>query len=197
VPFYAVLGNHDNNYDIREFELGYPLFNMKGCRYYSQSFGDGLVETFMLDSNRLPNNDPQQITWLERSLRESQAVWKIVAMHHPVYSTDIVHPLDPDMMEKLEPIFRKYGVSIVLQGHNHIYERLTPINGITYITAGSGGKVDKGNLKPDAIRRIAGNDDTEVFLMLEFDENICHIAAYNIKSTVIDETAIAAEPIVY
>jgi len=195
VPFYAILGNHDNYDGIKEFELRYPLFNMKGRQYYSQSFGNGLVETFMLNSNKLPNDDPQQIIWLEQSLGESQAVWKIVVMHHPVYTTAIDHPSNPNMIKKLEPIFRQYGVSIVLQGHNHIYERLMPINGITYITAGSGGKIDRGNLKPDAMQRIAGNDDTEAFLMLEFDENICHLTAYNIIGTVIDETAIAAEPV--
>jgi len=74
-------------------------------------------------------------------------------------------------------VFSKYGVSIVLQGHNHVYERLTPINGITYITAGSGGEVDKGNSKPGAMQRVVGNDETEIFLMLEFDEKTCRLTA--------------------
>lgn len=190
VPFYAVLGNHDNNPLIREFELKYPLFHMEGHRYYSKLFGDGLMETFMLDSNTLysKESEPEQIAWLERSLAESKAAWKVVVLHNPVYTTAKRHPSDPHMIEKLEPIFRKYGVSIVLQGHNHLYERLSPIQGITYITAGSGGTINENDLRPNAPERMAGNDQTEVFLMLEFDERTCHLMAYDSLGSVVDET---------
>lgn len=189
VPFYAALGNHDYDPGIKEFELRYPLFHMKGRRYYSQSYGAGLVDAFILDSVTL-RDDPAQVVWLERSLAESKAAWKIVALHHPVHSMAMRHPPDPEMAERIEPILRRYGVSIVLQGHNHVYERLSPIHEITYMTVGSGGTVNKGDLRPDAPQRVAGNDQTEVFLMLEFDEATCHLTASSGLGTLVDEATI-------
>jgi 3',5'-cyclic AMP phosphodiesterase CpdA len=195
VPFYAALGNHDYEPGVKEFELRYAAFHMEGRRYYSQSFGGGLVETFMLDSNTLqgknPNLDAQQIAWLERSLAESKAVWKVVVLHHPLYSTAMKYPSDPNMIEVLEPIFRQNGVSIVLQGHNHLYERLAPIHGVTYITAGSAGTVSKGNLRANVPERIAGDDTTEVFVMLEFDRTTCHLTAYNGLGSLIDDGTVS------
>ena len=46
VPFYAVLGNHDYKYGLQSFELTYPLFHMQDRRYYTKTFGDGLVKIF-------------------------------------------------------------------------------------------------------------------------------------------------------
>jgi len=195
VPFYAALGNHDYEPGVKEFELGYAPFHMAGRRYYSQSFGGGLVETFMLDSNTLQgkgtNPDPGQVAWLQQSLSQSKAVWKVVVLHHPLYSTAMKYPSDPNMIELLEPIFRQYHVSIVVQGHNHLYERLAPIHGVTYITGGSAGTVSKGNLRRNAPERLAGNDQTEVFLMLEFDKTTCQVTAYDALASVIDEATVS------
>ena len=44
VPFYAVLGNEDQ--EIADRIIKYPKFHMEGKRYYSKTFGDGLVECF-------------------------------------------------------------------------------------------------------------------------------------------------------
>ena len=31
------------------------------------------------------------------------------------------------MREKYQPIFDKYGVDLVIQGHNHLYDRTLPL----------------------------------------------------------------------
>ena len=194
VPFYAVLGNHDYMYGLQSFELTYPLFHMQDRRYYTKTFGDGLVEVFFLDSNSFygdkPEPDPDQINWLEQVMGESQSAWKIIALHHPLYSTARDSPLNMGIRQKLESLFQKHNVSLVLQGHNHIYERLAPIKGIHYITAGSGGSVDYGGLSSNASQRITGNDQIEVFLILEFDSKICRLTAYNSLVQVIDKKTI-------
>ncbi len=192
VPFYAALGNHDNDHGLESFELQYPLFNMKGRRFYSQIFRGNLVEVFFLDSNTLNDEsggeqDPEQIRWLQGALEGSRARWKVVIMHHPLYSTAMKYPTDPDMIRLLEPLFREYGVSLVLQGHNHIYERLRPVHGIEYVTAGSGGTVRTADLNPNAPQRLAGNDQDLVFLLLEFDQNTCHLTAYDVLLNIVDE----------
>jgi 4-amino-4-deoxy-L-arabinose transferase-like glycosyltransferase len=190
VPFYAALGNHDLDHGLEEFELNYPLFNMKGRRYYSRKMGEDLVEFFMLDSNTLNENDQEQAAWFENALSQSKANWKVAVLHHPIHSTGS-HVPSPARQKLLEPIFDKYGVSIVLQGHNHLYERLAPINGIHYLTVGNGGTVDEGGLKPNCPERLAGNDQTNVFLMIEFSKNSCHLTAYDKMGNVIDEDMIS------
>ena len=98
--------------------------------------------------------------------------------------------MNAGIKQKLESLFQKHNVSLVLQGHNHIYERLAPVKGIHYITAGSGGSVDYGGLSSNASQRITGNDQIEVFLLLEFDSKICHLIAYNRLAQVIDQKMI-------
>jgi hypothetical protein len=41
------------------------------------------------------------------------------------------------------PLFEKAGVQLVMAGHDHDYQRQKPINGITYIVSGGGGKLRK------------------------------------------------------
>lgn len=190
VPFYAVLGNHDIHKDMVECQTRHACLNMNGKRYYSKVFGDNLVEVFFLDSNTI-KKDPQQMAWFKQSLLGSPAHWKVVAMHHPLHSTAKYHPSDNSLIQLLEPVFAEHGVSLVLSGHNHVYERLYPINGIEYITSGSGGELRKGDLIPKSSQRAAGNDQVNVALILQFSPEACHFTAYAPDEKVVDEGEIA------
>lgn len=64
----------------------------------------------------------QQATWLDGQLTASNAKWKIVTMHHPIFSSGKGRD-DPDRRAALLPIIRKHKVDLVLQGHDHTYAR--------------------------------------------------------------------------
>ncbi len=108
-----------------------------------------------------------QLKWLEDTLKEwrtddelAERVDFIVAFfHHCAYSTTNNHASDGAVRSALDPLFTKYQVDLVVQGHNHLLERTDPIkngrrskgapdgstihpatDGVTYITAGSGGR---------------------------------------------------------
>src|SRR5438309_8636996 len=100
VKLYAVLGNHDVEQG-RKDQLGYPLFHMGGSNFYSISRGNGLVDFFMLDSTDF---DSGQAYWVENSLRESRAKWKIVFLHHPIFSSGKKHGSDMKLRKTLEPL---------------------------------------------------------------------------------------------
>ena len=135
VPFYAVLGNHDIRTNNGIEQVNYSGYNMQG-RYYT--FTQDIVQFFALDTNN--NADwSEQMIWLEESLASSTATWKIVFAHHPLYSSG-VHGSSPKLIEKLSPLFDRYGVQLYLNGHDHNYERTKPIEGTTYLTCGSGAK---------------------------------------------------------
>lgn len=134
VPFHAVLGNHDIRTSNGAGQLAYPGFGMKG-RWYSLRRGP--VEFFMLDTNG--NAAWQhQLPWLKRALAASSAPWKVVVGHHPLYSSGL-YGNDRAAIARLTPLFRRHGVQLYINGHDHNYERSRPIDGTTYLTVGNGG----------------------------------------------------------
>jgi hypothetical protein len=68
--------------------------------------------------------------------------WIIVYFHHPMYTSPSKHPSDILLRETYHPLFDQYGVDLVLQGHNHNYQRSYPI---TY-GGNSNGNNDDGSL---------------------------------------------------
>jgi hypothetical protein len=156
VKFYASLGNHDN-----PNERFYKPFNMGEKRYYS--FRKGNAEFFALDSNYM---DPQQVDWLNKALHDSGAAWKICFFHHPLYSDGKFHGPDTDLRARLEPIFRTNGVRVVLSGHEHVYERIKPQNGIYYFVLGNSGELRTHNLRPSA-DTASGSDVDRDFMEME------------------------------
>jgi 3',5'-cyclic AMP phosphodiesterase CpdA len=64
---------------------------------------------------------------LEKANNNSTIDWIIVMIHKPIYSSLSSHSQEYIIREKYHPIFDKYGVDIVLQGHNHIYDRTLPL----------------------------------------------------------------------
>ncbi len=157
VPFYAALGNHDEPV----IQINYKPFNMDGKRYYSFRKGD--VECFAIDSTYMST---EQVRWVEKALSESNAPWKIAYMHHPTYSSGKRHGSEVGLRAFIEPLFIKYGVSVVLAGHEHFYERLKPQNGIAYFTSGAAGKLRAGNIRR-GIYFDAGFDTDLSFMLFE------------------------------
>ena len=158
VKFYASLGNHD----ARE-QRSYKLFNMDGKLYYSFSPKPN-VRFFALEST-YPT--PEQIQWLETELKASSNDWKIVFFHHPLYSSGDRHGSDLRLREVLEPLFVKYNVSVVLNGHDHFYERVKPQKGIVYFVVGSGGQLRKGNIDTGSGITAKGFDTDLAFMAAE------------------------------
>ena len=152
-------------------EFGYP----DGQRYYSITLGGTarLVEVFVLDSNTLANDqsklegrtDSPQLSWLDAALDSSDAVWKVVTMHHPMYGPTADrflwagHEADGDLRRQLEPLFEG-RVDVVFQGHSHLYARALPQRGIRYFVAGGGG-AKPYRFKPDPT--TASRDDRGKF----------------------------------
>jgi 3',5'-cyclic AMP phosphodiesterase CpdA len=134
IPFYAALGNHDIRTNNGEDEISYSAFNMQG-RYYT--FIRDKVQFFALDTNQEGSDWDKQLKWLENNLASSQAKWKVVFGHHPVYSSGL-HGSTPLLMSTLPPLFSRYGVNLYINGHDHNYERTIPMEGTTYLTCGGG-----------------------------------------------------------
>lgn len=155
VKFYASLGNHDD-----PNQRSYKPFNMNGERFYTFRPKMG-IRFFALDSNYM---DREQLAWLQRELEVSGSEWKICFFHHPLYSSGERHGSDEQLRTVLEPIFVKYGISVVFQGHDHFYERIKPQKGIVYFVSGAAGKLRRGNIGRTAL--TAKGFDRDLHFML-------------------------------
>lgn len=103
-----------------------------------------------------------QSEWLDQTLAASEQKWKIVTHHHPVYSSGAGRD-NEEMRNLLQPIYEKYQVDLVLQGHDHTYGRGRNIptgqkvkEGPVYVVSVSGPKMYPHSFDP-SMERVASN----------------------------------------
>lgn len=183
VKFYASLGNHDN-----PSESFYKPYNMGGKRYYS--FKTGNVSFYALDSSYM---DPAQIDWIEQQISADNNNWKICFFHHPFYSHAKFHGSDVDLRARLEPIFVKAGVNVVLNGHEHVYERLKPMKGIYYWVLGNSGQLRAHDLVPSP-DTAKGFDTDRSFMLVEIAGDELYFQTISRTGETIDSGVLAKQP---
>ncbi len=148
IPLVPVLGNHEFYLDfgLKNFARLYDTAETSN-HYYALDFP--LFALVVLDSNvewMSPRHKREQTAWLEKTLSGYQALKKpvMVSFHHAAFTsgqTQYTIPLPPAHIRRhWQPLFEKYGVKAVLNGHEHIYERLD-VNGVQHILAGPAGGV--------------------------------------------------------
>ncbi len=187
VKFYAALGNHDD-----PKQRFYEKFNMGGERYYSFKGPQGKVRFFALDSNYF---DAKQREWLEKQLDASGEDWKICFFHHPLYSSGRKHGPAEELREVLEPVLLKHGVDVVLQGHEHFYERTHPQRGIHYFISGAAGQLRRSNIGKSEIT-ARGFDQDLHFMLVEIAGDQLHFQTISRAGATVDKGALPrpAEP---
>jgi len=134
IPFFPASGNHD--YRTQQGAPFRDVFNLPGAsgeRWYSYDWGR--VHFVALDTE---TDYATQMKWLEQDLAATQLPWKVIYMHRPPYSSGM-HGSDTRLQNMLAPIAEKFGVQLVLAGHDHDYERMKPQNGVAYVVTGGGG----------------------------------------------------------
>jgi len=131
-PFYPVYGNHDaQNLNFREY------FELPNNEYW-YSFDYGSVHVIGLDSTSDHSPGSPQYQWLVADLEAAKEMpWKVVYFHYPPYSPT-VEDNTYSVRDYLNPLFEKYGVNIVFNGHSHVYDHYF-VNGVHYVVTGGGG----------------------------------------------------------
>ena len=186
IPFYAARGNHDVGP-----QWNYGLFHMEGRRYYTFERRSGLVppvagervQFYAVDTVDL---DADQLVWLDRQLSESDADWKVVFQHHPLYTSGRYGMSSSVHRRTLEQIFIEHQVDVVFAGHEHVYERLTPQNGVMYFVSGAAGSVRVGDLRPSA-NHAAGYDVDLSFMLVEIASDSLYFRAISRLGEILDQ----------
>jgi hypothetical protein len=184
VTFHAAIGNHD---DVDQPK--YAPFNMGGQRYYTfkppsvvaRLIGAN-VTFFMIDTERL---DRAQLAWIDREMGSSTADWKIPVFHRPIYTSGRYALPAVRLRGALEPLFIRHGVTVAFSGHEHLYERIKPQNGITYFISGGAGSLRIGDIhKTDLTAR--GYDRDYHFMLVEISGDDLYFQAVSRTGATID-----------
>lgn len=132
--FFPSLGNHDWDENSGRAYFNY-FTRYKEEPYYD--FIQGPVHFFVLNSNK---SEPDGVTststqakWLKKSLAASTSPFNVIVFHHPAYSSGR-HGSNTYMQWP----FKEWGADAILNGHDHVYERLI-VDGIPYFVNGIGG----------------------------------------------------------
>ena len=153
-PMVPVIGNHEYYFDSTLSQRNFIYRANENTPEYI-AINRGIVTLIVLNSNILDLSEEDIITqnlWLENTLEKNSFEKKtiIVAMHHAPFSSGISMVLRPYTAEYIRshwvPLFEKYGVKLVLSGHEHLYERLFKDN-VNYIVSGPSG----GNFYPQGV----------------------------------------------
>ena len=141
----------------------------------------------------------QQTRWLEQSLKTSRARWNIVVSHQPVFTC--ARPEDTEPLKLAwKPVFERYAVDLVLQGHDHCYSRVTDeagrvaskaaraggkIQGPVYMVSVAGSKMyglnDRAQQQPD---RSA--EETQLYQTIEVQDSRLKVRSYTAAGTLYD-----------
>lgn len=127
---------NEYNYLLMHYNFALPEQDAKSGAYYSFDYSG--VHFAVLNTNDIVEDklSDAQFDWLNADLEGTQKEHKIVIMHKSLYSSG-AHAFDSDivgMRAQLGPVFEKYGVHLVLSGHDHTYSE-------TYYLDGEGNKV--------------------------------------------------------
>lgn len=135
-PLYPTLGNHENS-GMQYFQI----FQLPGNElWYAFDYGDARFIVLDADTYSRAVFEPggSQRAWLESQLAGAAGKWLFVSFHVALHSSFAEDPSEVNLRNVLAPLFEKYQVTAVFNGHYHSYERVLA-NGVTYIVTGGGG----------------------------------------------------------
>jgi len=135
-----------------------------------------------------------QLAWLEKTLRDNPNHWTIVFQHQPVYPI-ARNRQAPRLQALLIPLYDKYGVDLVLAGHDHAYGRTHKLKGGKVVTEGEQGTVyavsvsgpKMYNLTPPDAKIMAKTlENTQLYQVISIDGDRLSFDAYNITGALVD-----------
>jgi len=185
--FFPIPGHVD--WDNAALQPYLDYFTLPGNeRYYDVVWGP--VHLFMVDTDeREPDgatSTSPQARWLEKSLSDSNAPWKLVFTHHAPYTSHCY----PDTPRMRWP-FKAWGADAVLSGFYHIYERLL-VDGLPYFIDGVGGSWFSNFCEIDNNSQFRYNEDFGA-MMVEASDTRISFRFINRSGRLVDEYVMVKE----
>ena len=139
IPLSTVIGNHDAKFDnysnhfnnpnsFDGTDAAYTLGRTPAGTDYYYTYGNALF--IVLDTNNY-NCQTHENVIKKAVAANGDKKWRIVLFHQDIYGSGYDHS-DSDgivLRTQLTPIFDKYDIDVVLQGHDHTYSRTYQLTG--------------------------------------------------------------------
>jgi 3',5'-cyclic AMP phosphodiesterase CpdA len=204
-PCIATPGNHEYRGGLSKFwqpGFAFPQNGPPGLEETAYWIDYQCARIISLNSNE---RQQEQVAWLEKVLAENDRPWTIITFHHPMYSSAAGRD-NKELREMWMPVFDKYKVDIVLQGHDHTYARSrlltvenvdtgvtaqSPESGTMYVVSVSGPKMYKLGRRP-FMRRAA--QDTQLYQILHVSPNRLEYEARTATGMKYDGFALVKRP---
>ncbi|MGA7282077.1 MAG: metallophosphoesterase [Acidimicrobiia bacterium] len=182
IDWWVTWGNHDEESDARIAAVNEAFDSPVSWTTISW----GAADIVILDSNMVDSEE--QLAYLKEQMA---AITKptIMVFHHPAYSCS-KHGSTDAVVETWVREFDQ-DVFLVLNGHDHLYERFES-NGIVYVVSGGGGRglYEVESCPPGHPEMIIG-DQTNHFLAISQDETGVNVTVIDRESVVIDEFTVS------
>lgn len=136
--FFPSPGNHDYH-PILQLQPYKGYFTLPNNNTY-YDFVKGPVHFFSIDSQTAQSEvccDGIQSTWLKERILASTSPYKVAYFHHAPFSSS-----QHGYIEYMDWPFEEWGIDVVVAAHNHVYERITPLDktNFHYLINGLGGR---------------------------------------------------------
>ena len=172
-PLVSLFGNHDlhdwkHPEFFRVFHTPKTLDPKKAYEDYSYSYVWGGVRFLVLDLYYQQWDEGSEMRiWLESTLRSNRQPRTIVVSNYPPFTEEsAVKQKDNLVFQKIWPLLVKHKVNLVVGGNTHSYQRFKPVDGVTVVIAGTGGKSVRPIGRSD---RLAHAEERFGFLLVKID----------------------------
>ena len=192
-PYITCVGGHDadpwNTPPYYTFENYCSLMQFPGNELYF-SYDYGPIHMTILNSEVAWQYGPEtiQTQWLMADLTSTNQPYRIVMFHMPPYTSGSGNPSNMGIREHWCPIFRQHHVQMVINGHQHFYQRCEPGDGIVYVISGGGGA---GLYEPtfDSSYVVAACQAYH-FIWLQINPDSITVTAIDTANTILDHFAV-------
>lgn len=203
IPWYPILGNHEyrgNTHAVIDYSKISRRWEMP-ARYYTKEFNVNgkesvllvfidtppLIDKYREDTEQYPDaakqNMKKQLNWLDKVLARSNAKWKIVIGHHPVFAESSKSEQErTDLQKRILPIMEKYRVDAYLCGHIHNFQHIKPqSSSIDFLVNSSASLARK--VKPIEGTRFCSGDTG--FTVVSLSDNALTFFLMNVQGQII------------
>jgi hypothetical protein len=121
----------------------------------------------------------KQVAWLDKALGSSNALWRIVIGHRPLFSAGKKHGSSPYMQKLLKPLFAKYNVSAYLCGDDHELQVMQS-DDVMYLLSGGGARAKKDLDK--RIPQTVFHAGVHGFMQLSLNQTHVEVGVFNMRA---------------
>lgn len=203
IPGIPSPGNHEysrtKNGDLSAFWR--PQFNLpdngpageklKETVYFTDIQGMRFISLNSNEAEEVPEDLISQKLWLDSVLKNNPNKWTCIIFHHPVYSISKSRD-NPWLRDNFKPLFDKYKVDLILQGHDHAYargmkkipyENGPEFSGTMYVVSVAGSKMYEEN-KKDWMDKNGGH--TQLYQLVTVEGDVLSYKCYTAAGELYD-----------